>query len=72
MSEEVCNYASMIKDIIDEKYVIFAVTTDPESLEIFYCIRASGLEQLCYKHMNTVYMHESLEFLKNLKETDNK
>lgn len=72
LGKMVCNYASMVKDIVDEKYVIFNTTTDLESLEILECLRATGLEQFCYRHLDVVYTHESLEFLRNFEETADK
>lgn len=65
----ICHYSDLAREIVDEKYVIFTATTDPESLEILECLRACGLEQFCYKHLDVVYTHEALEFLRNLDQT---
>lgn len=64
------HYSDLAKEIVDEKYVIFNVTSDPESLEILELLRACGLEQFCYRHLEAVYTYESLEFLRNLEQTE--
>lgn len=67
----VCRYADMVKDIVDDKFVIFTNTSDPESPEILKCLRGSRLEQFYYKLLDIVYTHEALDFLRNLEQIAN-
>lgn len=67
----VVDYSDLLGRIVEDRHVIFNITQDPESLEILDLIRANGLERYCSAHMDAVMQFEAMEFLRNLKATEN-
>lgn len=54
MGKFVINYSDLNGCIIEDKYVVFTMTQDPEALEILNLTRENRLEKLCSAHVALV------------------
>lgn len=59
------NYASLAKKVVEDRYVVFGVTQDPESQEVEQLLRDNHLDHFCSRSGNPVMQYEALEFLQN-------
>lgn len=63
----ICNYENLLKRIVEDRHVVFNVTSDPEAMEILNLIRANGLERYFSIHVDVVMQFKAMKFFRNLR-----